>query len=86
MKAVGNYIIVTDEAQTVRKTAGGLELTDKHEEIRYISAKVNSVGDSVSGISSGDSILYDRVGAHSVIIGGELFKVIRDRDVVLIHD
>ena len=86
MKAIGNYILVKDGAQEVRKTSGGLELTDKHEEIRYINADVVSVGDAVIGIACCDSILYDRVGGHNVVIKGEVYKVIRDRDVVLVHE
>lgn len=86
MKAIGNYILVKDGAKTVRKTDGGLELTDKHEDIRYLEATVESVGDAVQGIKCCDNILYDKVGGHNVVIKGELYKVIRDRDVVLIYD
>ena len=85
MKAIGNYILVKDGAQTVRKTSGGLELTDKHEEIRYINAKIVSIGDLVSGVNIDDEILYDRVGGHNVVLKGEVFKIIRDRDVVLVY-
>ena len=35
MIAIGNYIIIKDIAENIKKTAGGLELTDKHEEMRY---------------------------------------------------
>lgn len=85
MKAIGNYILVKDGPQEVRKTSGGLELTDKHEEIRYIRADIQSIGDLVSGVSVGDEILYDRVGGHNVVLNGEVFKIIRDRDVVLVY-
>ena len=86
MRAIGEYLIVQDAKQEVRKTHGGLELTDKHEKIRYITADVVSFGDSVVGIKNGNTILYDRVGGHDVIIDGELLKVIRFRDIVLVHD
>lgn len=86
MKAIGNYILVKDAPREARKTSGGLELTDKHEEIRYIKAEVVSTGEAVQGINCCDVILYDRVGGHNVVIKGEVFKVIRDRDVVLIYD
>ena len=35
MIAIGNYIIIKDVAENIKKTAGGLELTEKHEEVRY---------------------------------------------------
>ena len=84
MKAIGNYILVKDAPREARKTSGGLELTDKHEEIRYIGAKVVSLGEHVTGINIDDEILYDRVGGHNVVLQGEVFKIIRDRDVVLV--
>lgn len=87
MKAVGQYLLVKDDVAVVNKTAGGLELTDKHEEIRYINAEIKSVGDAVSGFEEGDRILYDKVGGHTVVIEGEVFKIIRDRDItVKIYD
>lgn len=86
MKAVGNYLLVKDGKAETRKTKGGLELTDKHEDIRYIPAIVVSCGDAVLGILPGNDILYDKVGGHNVVIKGEVYKVIRDRDVVLVHE
>lgn len=85
MKAIGNYILVKDGPQETRKTSGGLELTDKHEEIRYIKATTISLGDAVSGLDVGSEILYDRVGGHNVVLQGEVYKIIRDRDVVLVY-
>ena len=86
MIAVGEYLLVQDAKGEVRKTTGGLELTDAHEKIRYITAEVAAVGDLVKGIKCCDTILYDRVGGHDVVIEGELFKVIRGRDIVLVHE
>lgn len=85
MKAIGNYILVKDGPQETRKTSGGLELTDKHEEIRYIKASIVSLGDAVSGLNIDDEILYDKVGGHNVVLQGEVYKIIRDRDVVLVY-
>ena len=85
MKAIGNYILVKDAPREARKTSGGLELTDKHEEIRYIKANVLSLGEHVTGLKDNDEILYDRVGGHNVVLQGEVFKIIRDRDVVLVY-
>ena len=85
MKAVGNYLLVKDAPITARKTHGGLELTDKHEDIRYLEAEVVSVGESVPTIKCCDKILYDKVGGHNVVIEGNLYKVIRDRDIILVY-
>ena len=86
MKAIGNYIIVKDAPRVVNKTAGGLELTDKHEDIRYIEATVVSCGENVNIIRPGNTILYDRVGGHNIVLKGEVLKIIRDRDVVIVYE
>lgn len=86
MKAIGNYLVVKDAPAKVNKTEGGLELTNKHEDVRYIDAEVISVGNNVKGIENNNNILYDKVGGHNVVIKGVVYKVIRDRDVVGVHD
>lgn len=86
MKAVGNYVLIKDAPAKTNKTEGGLELSDKHEDVRYLDAKIISVGNNVVGIENGSSIRYDKVGGHNVIIKGEVFKVIKDRDIVIVYD
>ena len=52
MKAIGNYLIIKDIAEESKKTAGGLELAEKHEEIRYKKGTIISSGpDSIQELS-----------------------------------
>ena len=82
MIAIGNYIIVKDIAENIKKTAGGLELTEKHEEIRYKKGIVISSGPEVIKIDQ--KILYDKISGHDVEYDNEIYKVIALRDVVAI--
>ena len=86
MKAVGKYLVVKDAPPKANKTSGGLELTDKHEDIRYLEAEVISVGDQVQGVKCCDVVLYDRAGGHNIIQDGQVLRVILERDVVIILD
>tara|TARA_B100001063_G_scaffold199208_1_gene191967 strand:- start:991 stop:1242 length:252 start_codon:yes stop_codon:yes gene_type:complete len=82
MKAIGNYLIIKDIAEKNKKTAGGLELTDKHEEIRYKKGIIISSGPD--SIQTEQKILYDKVAGHEVEYNNEIHKVISLRDIVAI--
>ena len=59
MIAIGNYIIIKDVAENIKKTAGGLELTEKHEEVRYRKGIVISSGPEA--VKEKQKILYDKI-------------------------
>tara|TARA_B100001057_G_scaffold26274_1_gene24102 strand:- start:2556 stop:2807 length:252 start_codon:yes stop_codon:yes gene_type:complete len=82
MKAIGNYLIIKDIAEKNKKTAGGLELADKHEEIRYKKGIIISSGPD--SIQTEQKILYDKVAGHEVEYNNEIHKVISLRDIVAI--
>lgn len=85
MKAIGKYIVVVRIEEDV--TTDGLLLSGKDkEEMRYRRAIVKSPGTDVTAIKEGDKISYDTRNAFSMIIEGESYTVISERDVVLIED
>jgi len=85
MKAIGKYIVVVRIEEDV--TTDGLLLSGKDkEEMRYRRAIVKSPGTEVTAIKEGDKISYDTRNAFSMIIEGESYTVISERDVVLIED
>jgi len=60
MEAIGNYIVIEEIHENIKKTDGGLELTEKlMEDIRYRKGIIISSGPELLKI--GQSILYDRV-------------------------
>ena len=85
MKAIGYFIVIDEIKESVKKTDGGLLLTDAHtQDIRYVKAKVKSTGTLVKGVENEDTVLYDRASGHGVEIDGEFYKVIQERDIALV--
>ena len=85
MKAVGYYIVIKEIKESVKKTDGGLLLTDAHtQDIRYVKGEVVSPGSAVKGVDKGNTILYDRHAGHGIEIDGEFYLVIQERDIVLV--
>ena len=85
MKAIGNYLVIDEIVESSKKTEGGLELAEKHrEDIRYRKGKVVSTGTNVNGIEEKDLIWYDRHAGHNLEIDNNIFKVIEERDVIIV--
>ena len=57
---------------------------NQREDIRYIEAKVLSIGEEVVGVKEGDMIFYDRHAGHKIDIDKETYHVIRLGDVVVV--
>jgi chaperonin GroES len=85
MKAVGKVLIIEKIKEGTTKTKGGLMLAEnQREDIRYIEAKVLSIGEEVVGIKEGDRIFYDRHAGHKIDVEKETYHVIRLGDVVVV--
>jgi len=84
MEAVGKCLIIQKIKEGTTTTKGGLMLAEnQREDIRYVEAKVLSVGNEVVGIENNDSIFYDRHAGHKIEIDKETYFVIRLGDVVV---
>lgn len=84
MRAVNNYIIISEPVEE-KKTSTGLLLTvDQSEEMRYGKGEVIQAGDLVSVVKKGDTIYFDKRQGHQVRLDGVLYGVIREPDVVII--
>ena len=85
MKAVGKYIVLKEIKEATTTTKGGLVLGENHrEDIRYRKADVVSVGDMVVGVNNKDKIYYDRHAGLNLEVEKEVFKVIKEQDVVIV--
>lgn len=84
MRAVNNYIIISEPVEE-KKTSTGLLLTvDQSEEMRYGKGEVVETGDKVTVVKKGDMIYFDKRQGHQVRLEGVLYGVIREPDVVVI--
>jgi len=85
MKAVGKCLIIEKIKEGTTKTKGGLLLAEnQREDIRYLQAKVLSIGDEVVGVKEGDMIFYDRHAGHKIEIDKDIYHLIRLSDVVVV--
>jgi len=85
MKAIGRNLIIQKIKEGTTKTKGGLMLAENHrEDIRYIEARIVSLGDEVVGINESDVIYYDRHAGHKIEIDKETYHVIKLQDVVVV--
>ena len=85
MKAI-NYFIIIDKIKEAPKKVGGLEITEKNNnDVRYLKARVISVGDKVEHIRDGDVIRYDKHAGHGIEWNEKLYQVITIGDVVIVE-
>ena len=85
MKAINNFLVV-DKIKEEPKSEGGLILTElQNEDIRYLKAKVISVGDLINGIKKDDIIWYDKAAGHGIEFNSNYFYVIKHADVVIVE-
>ena len=85
MKAIGKNLIIQKVKEGTTTTKGGLLLAEnQREDIRYIEAKVLSIGEEVVGIKEEDMIFYDRHAGHKIELDKETYFVIKIQDVVVV--
>ena len=85
MKAVGNNLIIQKVEENITKSEGGLLLNkNDRSDIRYIEAKIFSVGDTIKGLEKDNTIFYDRHAGHSIEINKKTYQVIKAQDVVVV--
>lgn len=84
MKAVGRFIIIEPEKDEEVKTDGGLLISNKNSDDRYVRGKVISIGDESIGVKEGDVILYDKNAKGQASANGKTYQVIEIRDVVMV--
>ena len=84
MKAI-NYYLIVEKIKEAPKKVGGLELTEKqNKDIRYLKAKVISVGDQVPVIAKDDVVWYDKHAGHGIEWDDKFYLVLKAPDIVLI--
>ena len=85
MKAIGRNLIIEKLKEGTTKTKGGLLLAEnQREDIRYIEAKIVSVGSEVVGVKINDRIFFDRHAGHKIEIKKQSYHVIKAQDIVVV--
>ena len=84
MKAINRYIIVDKIKIEPKKVAGLIMPDDTDVDNRYLKANIVSCGNLVEVLKDGDTIYYDKHAGHDISFNDTLYRVIQDRDVVLV--
>jgi co-chaperonin GroES (HSP10) len=84
MQAINKYIIIETIAEEIKTDSGLLLSGDDANQLRYKKGRVVNPGTEVSVIKSGDEIYYDKASGHEVVINGEKYSIILERDVVVV--
>jgi chaperonin GroES len=81
IKAINDMIIVKEVIKEEEKTEAGIFIpsTIKMEPQKY--GKVLSVGDQVTKILVGDTIVFHPAGGQAVIMNGEIQRVLKENEV-----
>ena len=84
MKAINHYIVVQNIKEGPKKVAGLIMTDETDSDNRYLKAKIILCGNLVEGLKDGDTIYYDKHAGHDISWKDTLYRVIQDRDVVLV--
>tara|TARA_R100001440_G_scaffold60480_2_gene80314 strand:+ start:883 stop:1140 length:258 start_codon:yes stop_codon:yes gene_type:complete len=85
MKPIGKYILIQQINEEIKTESGLLLSADDVKDIRYKKGKVIKPGTDVSVIDSGNVIYYDGRAGYTMVINGEQYTVITERDVVVVE-
>lgn len=84
MKPIGKHIIVSLIEEEVKTDSGLLLSSQDASAFRYHRATVVKPGTDVSIINDGDEIYFDKRQCYTMMIKGEQYTIIQERDVVVV--
>ena len=85
MKAINRYIIVKNIKTELKKVAGLIMTDDTDVDNRYLKAEIISCGNLVEGLNNGNVVYYDKHAGHDISWEDALYRVIQDRDIILVE-
>jgi len=84
MKPIGKHIVVKVIDEEVKTHSGLLLSAQDANNFRYQMAEVVKPGIEVSVIKEGERIYFDKRQSYTMMIEGEQYTVIQERDVVVV--
>ena len=84
MKPIGKYIIIKAITEELKTKSGLLLTVSDAEEFRYKKGKVVKSGTNVSEINENEIVYYDKSAGFSLLINGESYTIITERDIVVV--
>lgn len=84
MQPIGKYIVVKDVQESVTTESGLILSGEDTNQLRYRRAIVVAPGTDVTVIDPGDELYYDKAHSFTMLIDGEQYTIISERDVVVV--
>lgn len=84
MKPIGKYLLIKTIEEEIKHSSGLILSADDASQMRYKKGIVVKPGTDVDVIIEGDSIYYDTRAGYTMIIKGETYTIIVERDVVVV--
>ena len=84
MKAIGKYIVIEEIKEQITTNSGILLTSDDSDQLRYKKGLVVIPGTSVDTVKKGDTIYYDKIAGHSMILNENMVSIISENDIVVV--
>lgn len=84
MKPIGKYILIKTIEEEIKHSSGLILSAEDANQLRYKKGKIVKPGTDVVGIVEGDEIYYDSRAGYTMLINGDKFTIIVERDVVVV--
>ena len=85
MTPIGKYILVDVLTEEMETSSGLLLSAEDADNFRYKKACVVESGTEVDTIKKDDTIYYDKMSGHTMMIKDIQYTVIREADVVVVE-
>ena len=84
LKPIGKYILIKTIEEEIKHSSGLILSAEDANQLRYKKGKIVKPGTDVVGIDEGDEIYYDSRAGYTMVINGETYTIIVERDVVVV--
>ena len=84
MKPIGKYILIKTIEEEIKHSSGLILSAEDANQLRYKKGKVIKPGTDVQGIEVNSEIYYDSRAGYTMVISGETYTIIVERDVVVV--
>lgn len=85
MQAVNDYVVIKPIKEEPKQVSGFILTETTTDDIRYLKAEIISCGNLTQGVVASNIIYYDKHAGHDILFDNKQYKVIRQRDIVLIE-
>ena len=84
MRTINKYIAIEPIEEQLTTSSGLLLTSSDTDGLRYKKGRVIKPGTNVDCVAEGDLIYYDKSAGFGMMLDGESYTIITERDVVVV--